>query len=93
MSTAPRTGRSTGQRGWTSTRAHIRLVWGVAYGKAHRIETSNDGKTLTTIYSTTTCDGGFDDIDVNASGRYVRLTGTARGTEWGYSLWEFGVYH
>jgi len=25
-------------------------------------------------------------------GRYVRVTGTERGTPWGYSLWEFGVY-
>jgi hypothetical protein len=29
---------------------------------------------------------------VTGSGRYVRLTGTQRGTGFGYSLYEFGVY-
>ena len=28
----------------------------------------------------------------NATGRYVRINGTARGTAWGYSLFEFEVY-
>ncbi|GGW16428.1 hypothetical protein GCM10018980_19060 [Streptomyces capoamus] len=36
--------------------------------------------------------GGVDDVDVTGSGRYVRIYGTARGTGWGYSLYEFGVY-
>jgi len=29
---------------------------------------------------------------VSGSGRYVRLYGTARATQYGYSLWEFQVY-
>jgi hypothetical protein len=29
---------------------------------------------------------------VNGTGRYVRMYGTARATQYGYSLWEFGVY-
>ena len=29
---------------------------------------------------------------VTATGRYVRLYGTQRGTVYGYSLWEFQVY-
>ena len=36
--------------------------------------------------------GGFDDLSVTGSGRYVRMNGTARGSTYGYSLWEFGVY-
>jgi len=39
-------------------------------------------------------DGGVDDITLGsaASGRYVRMLGVARGTQYGYSLWEFEVY-
>lgn len=37
--------------------------------------------------------GGVDDFDVSGTGRYVRVHGTARGTGYGYSLYEFGVYH
>jgi hypothetical protein len=31
-------------------------------------------------------------LNVTGSGRYVRVNGTARATQYGYSLWEFGVY-
>jgi hypothetical protein len=79
--------------GSTQTITHIQLAWDPAYGKSYVIETSTNGTTWTTIFSTTTGDGGFDDMNVSGSGRYVRLTGTVRGTAWGYSLWEFGIYH
>jgi hypothetical protein len=29
---------------------------------------------------------------VSGSGRYIRMYGTARGTRYGYSLYEFQVY-
>jgi hypothetical protein len=78
--------------GQTTTIRHIQLVWESAYGSAYQIQTSNDGSTWTTIHSTTTGTGGVEDFDVSGSGRYVRLYGTARGTTYGYSLYEFGVY-
>lgn len=71
---------------------HVKITWEAAYGKAYQIQTSPDATTWTTIYSTTTGDGGFDDMDVTGSGRYVRMNGTVRGTGFGYSLWEFGIY-
>ncbi len=79
--------------GSTQTITHIQLAWESAYGKAYQIQTSNDAVNWTTIFSTTTGDGGFDDMNVTGSGRYVRMYGTARGTTFGYSLWEFGIYH
>ena len=36
--------------------------------------------------------GGIDDFDISASGRWVRLELTERGTGYGYSLFHFGVY-
>jgi hypothetical protein len=71
---------------------HIQLGWEAAYGKAYQIQTSPDGNSWTTIYSTSAGIGGVDDFDVSGTGRYVRLYATQRGTAYGYSLYEFGVY-
>jgi hypothetical protein len=70
----------------------VKLTWEVAYAKGYQIQTSADAVNWTTIYSTTTGDGGTDDLSLSGSGRYVRMYGTVRGTQWGYSLWEFEVY-
>ncbi|MFF5174167.1 glycosyl hydrolase [Micromonospora sp. NPDC000089] len=72
--------------------AQVNLRWEAAYGKAYQIQTSTDGTTWTSIYSTTTGDGGLDALTVTGNGRYVRMSGTARGSAWGYSLYEFEVY-
>ncbi|MFL6127414.1 discoidin domain-containing protein [Actinophytocola sp.] len=71
---------------------HVQLVWETAYGRAYEVQVSDDDSTWRTVYSTTSGDGGVDDIDVTATGRYVRVYATARGTGWGYSLYELGVY-
>ncbi len=68
------------------------LRWETAYGQACQVQTSYDAVTWTDIYSTTVGDGEVDDLIVSGAGRYVRVYGTARGREWGYSLWEFEVY-
>lgn len=71
---------------------HVQLVWESAFGKAYSIQTSNDGQSWTTLRTVTDGDGGVDSLDVAGSGRYVRLDLDARGTQWGYSLFELGVY-
>ena len=68
------------------------LNWENAYGSAYEIQVSNDGTNWTGVYSTTSGDGGIDEIPLSANGRYVRMYGTQRGTGWGYSLWDFEVY-
>jgi hypothetical protein len=68
------------------------LTWEAAYGKSYEIQTSADAVTWTKIYGTTTGVGGKETLNVVGSGRYVRLYGTARGTGYGYSLFEFEVY-
>ncbi|MBV9452330.1 MAG: discoidin domain-containing protein [Streptosporangiaceae bacterium] len=70
----------------------VTLDWETAYGKAFQIQTSPDGSAWTTIFSTTTGTGGTQTLSVSGTGRYIRMYGTARGTQWGYSLWEFQVY-
>jgi hypothetical protein len=78
--------------GSTQSICQVTLNWETAYGKAFQIQTSPDGSTWTSIYSTTTGTGGTQTLSVTGSGRYIRMYGTARGTQYGYSLWEFSVY-
>lgn len=71
----------------------VKLTWETAYGKSYAIQVSDDAQSWSTIYSTTTGDGGIDQLDgLNGAGRYVRMLGSARGTKWGYSLYELAVY-
>ena len=78
--------------GATYAISRIVLRWETAFGRAYQIQTSSDGNTWTTIHSTTTGAGGVEDFAVTGTGRFVRMNGTARGTQWGYSLWEFEVH-
>src|SRR6201999_507326 len=78
--------------GASATISQVTLQWEAAYGKAFQIQTSTDNTNWTTIYSTTSGTGGTQTLNVTGTGRYLRMYGTARATQYGYSLWEFGVY-
>lgn len=84
--------------GSNQTVSRVVLNWERAYGSAYQIQVSDDGNNWTDVYSTTTGDGGIDDLSgLSGSGRYVRMYGTQRGCTgcnqlWGYSLYEFEVY-
>jgi beta-glucosidase len=69
----------------------VTLNWETAYATAYQIQVSDNGTTWNTVYSTTTGPGGTETHSFTATGRYVRMYGTARATQWGYSLWEFTV--
>jgi F5/8 type C domain/Ricin-type beta-trefoil lectin domain len=70
----------------------VTLNWENAYATAFQIQTSPDGTNWTTIYSTTSGTGGTQTLNVSGTGRYIRMYGTARATQYGYSLWEFQVF-
>ncbi|MEU5658386.1 discoidin domain-containing protein [Streptomyces sp. NPDC047737] len=72
--------------------SQIVLRWEAAYSTAYRIEFSSDNSSWSTAYSTTTGPGGTETLNVSGTARYVRLTGTARATGYGHSLWEFQVF-
>jgi hypothetical protein len=72
---------------------HVQLTWDSAYAKAYSIDVSTDAVRWRSVYTTTTANGGGDDIRFTAANaRYVRMKGTRRGTVYGYSLKEFEVY-
>ena len=69
------------------------LAWETAYGKVYRIEVSDDTLTWTQIFFNSNSPGGTEDLsNLTGAGRYVRMYGMARATQWGFSLWEFEVY-
>ncbi|MEU6280983.1 discoidin domain-containing protein [Streptomyces sp. NPDC047028] len=70
----------------------IDLDWETAYGKDFQLQASTDGQTWTDLKTVTGATGGTASYDVSGPGRYVRVHGTARGTGYGYSLWEVAVH-
>ncbi|MEV8373592.1 glycosyl hydrolase family 8 [Kribbella sp. NPDC056861] len=79
--------------GASASITRVKLNWEAAYGKTYKIQTSADGSTgWTDVFSTSTGNGAIDDVTVSGSGRYVRVYGTARGTAYGYSLFDLEVY-
>ncbi|GAA4441140.1 penicillin acylase family protein [Phytohabitans houttuyneae] len=69
------------------------LRWEAAYASGYRIETSTDGVTWTTAWSTAAGNGGTDNDAFTArDARYVRMAGARRATSYGYSLYEMEVY-
>ncbi|RSS83365.1 hypothetical protein EF903_25855 [Streptomyces sp. WAC05292] len=71
----------------------VTLDWERAHGREYRIEVSDDGAQWRTVWSTTTGDGGLDTARFDGvTARHVRVHGLGRGTQWGYSLYELGVF-
>ncbi|MFK0150772.1 discoidin domain-containing protein [Streptomyces sp. NPDC090493] len=78
--------------GATAQVNQVVLNWETAYGKDYKVQISADGSNWTDLQSVTGGDGGTDTLTVSGQGRYVRMLGVHRATQWGYSLWEFQVY-
>ncbi|MEU0971277.1 discoidin domain-containing protein [Streptomyces sp. NPDC005917] len=78
--------------GATATVNQVVLNWETAYGKDYKVQISANGTSWTDLKSVTGGDGGTDTLDVSGQGRYVRMQGVHRATQYGYSLWEFQVY-
>ena len=77
--------------GSTKQVCRVGLSWEAAFGRSFQIQLSDDANTWSTVYTTTSSGGGNQTLDVTGSGRYLRVYGTARGTQYGYSLWELTV--
>ncbi|WP_052703101.1 discoidin domain-containing protein [Paenibacillus beijingensis] len=79
--------------GSSMTIDQVKIYWEAAYGKSYQIQVSEDGTSWRTVYSTTTGDGGVDEIYfAPQKARYIKMNGTQRGTVYGYSMWELEVY-
>src|SRR5215471_18926608 len=78
--------------GSTATISQVVLNWETAYATAFQIQVSADATNWTSIFSTTTGTGGTQTLNVTGTGRYVRMLGTTRATQFGYSLFEMVVH-
>lgn len=69
------------------------IVWEAAYASQYKIQVSNDNETWTDAYTTYSCDGETDEVEIDASGRYVRIYCMSRKNwDWGNSIFEVGIY-
>ncbi|MDQ6419531.1 discoidin domain-containing protein [Paenibacillus sp. LHD-117] len=79
--------------GTTKSINSVKLTWEAAYASSYKIQVSTNGTSWTDVYTTTSGNGGVDQISfAQTNARYVRMHGTVRGTAYGYSLFEFEVY-
>lgn len=79
--------------GTVSAISDIKLTWETAAGRDFVLQTSNNATTWTTIQTVVgnqVLENNYSGL--NATGRYVRMYGTARTTQYGYSLYNFAVY-
>ncbi len=73
--------------------SRVVLDWEAAAGRGYAVQVSPDGNTWTDVYTTTKGKGDTEDIKfAPTSARWVRLYGTKRTTQFGYSLWEMRVF-
>ena len=79
-----------------STRlSRVNLNWEAAYGSTYKVQLSDDASTWRDAYSTSTGDGGTDELlltpGTNTTGRYMRIWITG-GPHGNYSLWDVQVF-
>jgi chitodextrinase len=78
--------------GGNATISKVKIDWEAAYASEYKIQTSADGSSWSTKKTLTGQNGGTDETSVSATGRYVRVYGTKRGTNYGYSLFGLEVW-
>ncbi len=68
---------------------YMKLTWENAYGKAYALRVSDDAQNWTQLRYQNNGKGGTEEyFNLGANSRYIRLQGVARGTQYGYSLFE-----
>ena len=87
-------GPGPGPKRWTIAWAQI--SWETAFATSYQLQASTDGKTWTTVYSTTEGEGGIETFSLNfpTTARYWTLHLLKRGCtqNCGYSLWDFQLH-
>lgn len=68
---------------------YMKLTWENAYGKEYAIQASDDGQAWYQFRYVVGGQGGTEEFfNLGANVRYIRLQGAARGTQYGYSLFD-----
>lgn len=78
--------------GSTTSFDHVQPAWEAAYATSYTVQTSDNGQDRNTVHARTAGNRDLDDTQTAGNARHARVSTTERGTPWGYSLYEFGVY-
>jgi chitinase len=73
----------------------VKITWEAAYSSNYRIEVSADGSTGWTAIKTVsnkTSAAADDWTGLSGTGRYLRVWGVTRATQWGISIFEIETY-
>jgi uncharacterized protein YjdB len=71
----------------------VKITWEPAYASSYQILISSDGSAWATMRSVSGNTSLVNDqTGLSGTGRYIRINGTARGTVYGYSIYELEVY-
>lgn len=72
----------------------VKITWETAMASAYQIQiAAASGGPWTTMRSITgNTTSVNDNTGLSGTGRYIRIYGTVRTTQWGYSIWELEVY-
>ncbi|MBN1622311.1 MAG: discoidin domain-containing protein [Endomicrobiales bacterium] len=82
--------KDLGSEQWVNS---VTLDWGTDYASSYQIQVSTDAENWSDVYTTTTGDGGIDNIGFSsASVRYVKMNGTAIGSGIRYIIDEFDIF-
>lgn len=73
--------------------SRVKINWEAAYGRDYQVQVGTSTSTWTTIKTVTGNTSLTNDhTGLSGTGRYVRIYGTARGTPYGYSIYELEIY-
>ena len=73
------------------TRVHI--DWENAHATRYLLQVSTDNQTWTTIRAVSNSQGGSEDVTgLSGTGRYLRMQGVQRATQYGYSIFEIQAF-
>jgi CxxC motif-containing protein (DUF1111 family) len=79
--------------GTTQTFTRVHIDWENAHATNYLLQVSLDGQTWTTIKTVTNSQGGSEDLTgFSAQGRYLRMQGVKRSTQYGYSIFEIQAF-
>lgn len=71
----------------------VRIEWENAHATQYLLQVSDDNATWTTIKTVDNSAGGIEDwTGLGAQGRYLRVQGVKRSTNYGYSIFEIQAY-
>jgi len=72
--------------------SRVTIEWEASYSRGYKLQTSSNGQAWTDVFTETNGNGGTDQIDLSSRARFVRMQGTAKSGQWGYSIYEMKVY-